>query len=132
MKFNFSQVCIWLLRLIAAIIMLQTLFFKFSGAEESIYIFTKLGIEPWGRIGTGIIELIASIFILNPRTTGLGAIMGMGVMAGALLSHLTTLGIAVKDDGGQLFTYALIVFFSCAFLLVFHINQVILLLKRLF
>jgi hypothetical protein len=48
-------------RVIAAIILLQTLYFKFTGAEESIYIFTKVGMEPWGRIGSGVGELIAAI-----------------------------------------------------------------------
>jgi uncharacterized membrane protein YphA (DoxX/SURF4 family) len=107
---------LWALRIIAALIMLQTLFFKFSGAEESIYIFSTLGIEPWGRYGSGVAELIASILILIPRTTGLGALMGMGVMSGAIVSHLTKLGIVVKDDGGQLFIYASIVFLSSAIL----------------
>jgi hypothetical protein len=106
----------WVLRVLAAIILLQTLFFKFSGAEESVYIFSKLGMEPWGRIGTGIIELIASVLLLTPRTTAIGAVLGLGVMGGALLSHLTLLGIVVKDDHGQLFVYALLVFFSCAIL----------------
>ena len=106
----------WVLRVLAAIILLQTLFFKFSGAEESVYIFSKLGIEPWGRIGTGIIELIASVLLLIPRTTAIGAVLGLGVMSGALLSHLTLLGIVVKDDHGQLFAYALLVFFSCSIL----------------
>ncbi|HMH24023.1 MAG TPA: DoxX family protein [Puia sp.] len=106
----------WALRILAAVIMLQTLFFKFSGAEESVYIFSKLGMEPWGRIGTGIIELIASIMLLVPRTTAVGALLGLGVMSGALFFHLTRLGIVVQDDHGQLFIYALLVFISCAVL----------------
>jgi uncharacterized membrane protein YphA (DoxX/SURF4 family) len=110
------NILFWTLRVLAALIMLQTLFFKFSGAEESVYIFTRLGIEPWGRIGTGIAELIASILILIPRTTPLGAILGLGVMSGALFFHLTKLGIVVRDDHGQLFIYALLVFISCLIL----------------
>ena len=106
----------WILRILAAVILLQTLFFKFSGAEESIYIFSTLGMEPWGRIGTGVVELIASILLLIPRTTAIGAMLGLGVMSGALFFHLTRLGIVVKDDHGQLFAYALLVFFSCAIL----------------
>jgi uncharacterized membrane protein YphA (DoxX/SURF4 family) len=106
----------WILRILAAVILLQTLFFKFSAAEESVYIFTKLGIEPWGRIGSGVIELIASILLLLPRTTAVGAVLGLGVMSGAIFFHLTRLGIVVKDDHGQLFAYALLVFFSCAIL----------------
>lgn len=106
----------WVLRILAAVILLQTLFFKFSGAEESVYIFSRLGIEPWGRIGTGVIELVASILLLVPRTTVFGALLGLGVMSGALLFHLTQLGIVVRDDHGQLFIYALLVFISCAIL----------------
>jgi uncharacterized membrane protein YphA (DoxX/SURF4 family) len=116
MALNKLNILFWSLRLLAAVIMLQTLFFKFSGAEESVYIFTRLGIEPWGRIGTGIAELIASILILIPRTTPLGALLGLGVMSGALFFHLTKLGIVVKDDHGQLFIYALLVFVSCLIL----------------
>jgi putative oxidoreductase len=106
----------WLLRLIAAFIMIQSLFFKFSGAEESIYIFSKLGMEPWGRIGTGIIELFASALLLIPRTTWLGAIAGIGTMSGAIFFHLTTLGIEVQGDNGQLFIYAVITLVCCAVL----------------
>ncbi|MBX7240754.1 MAG: DoxX family protein [Bacteroidia bacterium] len=107
----------WILRLAAAIILFQTLFFKFTGAPESVYIFTTLGIEPYGRIGSGIGELIAGILLLIPRFTWLGALMGLAVMSGAIFSHLTKLGIVVMDDGGQLFVMALIVFLVCAVLL---------------
>lgn len=107
----------WILRLAAAIILFQTLFFKFTGAPESVYIFTTLGIEPYGRIGSGIGELIAGILLLIPRFTWLGALMGVAVMSGAIFSHLTKLGIVVMDDGGQLFVMAVIVFIACAVLL---------------
>jgi uncharacterized membrane protein YphA (DoxX/SURF4 family) len=85
----------WCLRILAALILLQTLFFKFTGAAESVYIFSILGIEPWGRIGSGIAELIAAVLILYPRTTGFGAFIAMGIMAGALFSHIAFLGIEV-------------------------------------
>lgn len=88
--------------------MLQTLFFKFSAAPESVYIFTKVGIEPWGRIGTGIVELIASALILIPRTAWLGAFIAIGTMAGAITTHALLLGIEVMGDNGQLFYMALI------------------------
>jgi uncharacterized membrane protein YphA (DoxX/SURF4 family) len=107
---------IWVLRILPALIMLQTLYFKFSGAEESIYIFSALGMEPWGRIGTGVLELVASVLLLYPRTTVLGAMLGAGLMGGALFFHFTRLGIAVKGDGGQLFIYALLVLVSCTIL----------------
>jgi uncharacterized membrane protein YphA (DoxX/SURF4 family) len=100
----------WGLQIVAAIILLQTLFFKFTGAEESVYIFTTLGVEPWGRIGSGVVELIAAILLLMPRTATIGAILALGTMAGAIMSHLAILGIEVMDDGGTLFILALIVF----------------------
>ncbi len=100
-------------KLIAAIIMLQTLFFKFSAAPESVYIFSALGMEPAGRIGTGVMELAASILILIPATAAAGALLGAGLMAGALFFHLTRLGIVVQGDGGLLFAYCLIVLICC-------------------
>ncbi len=115
----------WILRLLAAVIMLQTLYFKFSGAEESIYIFTQLNMEPWGRISIGVMELIASILILYPRTTGFGALLGMGLMSGALFFHLTQLGIVVMNDGGQLFIYAALVFVSCLLLAIISRKELI-------
>ena len=108
-----NSIFIWIVKLTAVIILLQTLYFKFSGAEESVYIFSTLGAEPYGRIGSGIVELIASILILIPRTTILGAIMGVGTMTGAILSHLFILGIEVKNDGGTLFILAIITFLCC-------------------
>jgi len=99
----------WALRLIPAIILLQTLFFKFTGAEESVYIFTQLEMEPWGRIGSGIAELITSMLLLIPRTAYLGALGAIGLMIGAILSHLTVLGIEVKGDGGYLFFLGIVV-----------------------
>ena len=107
----------WIIKLIAVVILVQTLYFKFSGAEESVYIFTKLGIEPFGRIGSGVVELIASILILIPRTTLIGALMGAGTMLGAIFSHLFVLGIEVKNDGGELFTLAIITLLCCSILI---------------
>jgi uncharacterized membrane protein YphA (DoxX/SURF4 family) len=102
----------WIFQLIAAAILLQTLWFKFTGAEESKYIFSTLGVEPWGRIGSGVAELAASALLLRGRTAIFGALMAMGIMAAAMLSHLTKLGIVVKDDGGLLFGLACTVFAS--------------------
>ena len=107
----------WVLQLAAAGILLQTLFFKFTGAEESVYIFTTLGAEPWGRIGSGIAELIASALLLVPATAPLGAVMALGVMAGAIFSHLAVLGIEVQGDGGLLFGLALVVF-ACSAMVI--------------
>ncbi len=120
MKTKILNIVSWVSAIVAAVVMIQTLFFKFSAAEESVYIFTKMGIEPWGRIGSGIAELFASILIIWPYTCWIGASLGMGVMAGAILSHLTVLGIEVKGDGGLLFFYAVLVFVACGVCLVIH------------
>lgn len=112
----------WILRVVVAAILLQTLFFKFTGAKESVYIFTTLGAEPWGRIGSGIFELIASLLILLPGTVSLGAAMALATMGVAILSHLTKLGIALTavDDHGELFALATIVLVCSAAVLFLH------------
>lgn len=125
----YKKIFIWVLRLLVAIIFLQTLYFKFTGAPESIYIFETLEIEPYGRIGSGIVELIASILILIPRTTLLGAIIGLGTITGAILAHLTKLGIEVNNDEGALFTMAIIVFISCSILIYVNKDKIPALLK---
>jgi hypothetical protein len=113
-----NSVISWILQLVAAAILFQTLFFKFTGAEESVYIFTRLGAEPWGRVGSGVVELIAGILLLVPRTVPLGALIAFGVMGGAIASHLTRLGIVVQNDGGLLFALAVVVLLATALLLV--------------
>jgi putative oxidoreductase len=100
----------WLLQITAAVILLQTLFFKFSGAEESVYIFSSVGAEPWGRYASGVIELIAAILLLVPGYAPFGALLALGVISGAIVTHLTILGIEVKGDGGLLFGLAVTVF----------------------
>jgi len=104
----------WICRIVAAVILGQTLFFKFTGAEESIYIFTKVGLEPWGRYGSGVAELFAATLLLTPRFAWAGALLALGVISGALVSHLTVPGIAVKNDGGLLFGLAVAVFVTTA------------------
>ncbi len=104
----------WACQIVAAVILLQTLYFKFTGAPESIYIFSTLGLEPWGRIGSGVVELIASVLLLIPSTAGVGAVIALGVISGAIVSHLTKLGIVVQNDGGLLFALAITVFVCCA------------------
>jgi len=122
---TFTTISSWVLRLLAAIILLQTLFFKFTAAEESVYIFTQLGMEPWGRIGIGIMELIAALLILYPKTTPYGALLAIGLMAGAVFFHLTKLGLVVKNDGGLLFVYALTVLLSSVILLLIYRKELI-------
>ncbi len=116
----------WILRVAIALILLQTLFFKFTAAKESVYIFSTLGIEPWGRIGSGVIELIASALLLLPSTVVYGAALSLGVISVAILSHLTKLGVAIPavDDKGELFTLALIVFACSVAVLIMHRREI--------
>jgi len=108
----------WSARLISVIILAQTLLFKFSGAEESIYIFTTVGMEPWGRIGIGILELVAAVLLLFNKTALFGGVLALGLMLGAIGMHLTKLGISVQGDGGYLFFLALLVAVCSAFVLL--------------
>ncbi len=120
---NWKYILERVLSIVAAIIMLQTLYFKFSGAEESIYIFTTMGMEPWGRYGTGVAELVAGLLLLYPKTTHFGAVLGIGIMAGAIISHVTVLGIEVQGDGGYLFGLALTVFICCDLLVALNLKK---------
>ena len=106
----------WVLQVAVATILFQTLFFKFTGAPESVYIFSKLGAEPWGRIASGVFELAAAALLLFPRTVAVGALMSLGVISGAIFSHLTVLGVALTEAGdrGELFALALVVFVGSA------------------
>lgn len=120
-----SSILSWVPRLTSVGILLQTLFFKFTGAAESVYIFRTLGLEPWGRIGTGIIELVASALILYTPTVAIGALLALGVISGAIVSHLTQLGIRIEavGDKGELFALALSVFVASAGLVWMHRRQ---------
>jgi hypothetical protein len=122
----------WTLRGIAAVILLQTLFFKFTGAKESVYIFTTVGnwtglsfMEPWGRIGSGVAELIAAVLLLLPPTVVFGSLLSLGVIGGAIFFHLTALGITLPavDDRGELFALALVVFVCSAAVLIMHRDE---------
>ena len=121
-----QNIASWILQLVAAVILFQTLFFKFTAARESVYIFSTLGIEPWGRIGSGVVELIASVLLVIPATIALGAILSLGVISGAIFSHLTKLGIALPavDDRGELFALAVAVFVCSAAVLFLHRREI--------
>ncbi|RFS15534.1 DoxX family protein [Emticicia sp. C21] len=110
----------WVLRIIAAVILLQTLYFKFTAHPESVELFTKLGAEPWGRIGTGILELITGILLLIPATAFIGGFLAMGLMFGAIASHILVIGIESKSDGGQLFMLAIIVLICSMAIQIIH------------
>ncbi len=120
---------IWILRLVPAIILLQTLYFKFTAQPESVQLFTRIGMEPYGRIGTGVLELVAAILILIPRYTGYGAILGLVMMTGALYFHLTKIGIFFGGDA-LLFIYAVVTFVCCALLIFIYKTRLESQLKR--
>jgi putative oxidoreductase len=119
-----KEIISWVLRSAIAIILLQTLYFKFTADPYSVFIFTKLGVEPYGRIALGIVELITAILILVPRTKTIGVMLSFGIISGAILSHFLVIGINVKGDNGGLFTLALVVFAACLGLLVIHKNEI--------
>mgnify|MGYP001003418974 CR=1 FL=1 len=125
-----KNIFVWIfLRILPAAIMLQTLYFKFSGAPESIYIFSTIGMEPWGRYAVGIGELIAGVLLLVPKLSWIGALLGVGLMSGAIFFHMAFLGIQVQNDGGQLFAMALVVFIACFAHLVMERQRIFSLLK---
>jgi hypothetical protein len=105
---------------VAAIIFLQTLFYKFTAHPDSVYIFSTLGLEPYGRIGLGVVELITAILLIIPRTAGIGGGIGVGILAGAIFAHLGQIGIVVHNDGGKLFALAVIDFILCAYVLWYN------------
>ena len=134
----------WICRIIAALILLQTLFFKFTAAPESVYIFTKLGIfihtyvpfasintvEVSARIGSGIMELIAAVLLLTPRFIWAGAVLAIAATGGAIASHLTFLGVEVQGDKGLLFVLAVTVLVTSAIALFLHHSQIPVIGKR--
>jgi uncharacterized membrane protein YphA (DoxX/SURF4 family) len=126
---NTRSAGVWILRIIPAVLLLQTLYFKFTAHPESVKLFTEIGMEPWGRIGTGVIELIASVLLLIPRLTGFGALIGLMMMTGALFFHLTKIGVNFGGDP-WLFIYALVTFVCCASLILIYRNQLEQQLKR--
>jgi hypothetical protein len=130
-SYKIKTILSWAFQLITSAILFQTLFFKFTAAEESVYIFSTLGIEPWGRIASGLAELVAVVLLLIPRTVTLGALLSLGVISGAIVSHLTKLGIVVKNDGGLLFALALTVF-ACSLAILVLRRQQIPMISRLF
>jgi uncharacterized membrane protein YphA (DoxX/SURF4 family) len=120
---NTKNIISWILRLTVAIILLQTLWYKFTAHPDSVHIFSSLGVEPWGRIGLGVIELLVSLLILIPKTKTIGMLSSLGIITGAIFSHLLVLGINVSNDNGGLFTLAIIVFIAAVIFLFMHKNE---------
>ncbi|TAH27290.1 MAG: DoxX family protein [Cytophagales bacterium] len=127
---NTKNIISWALRITVAIILIQTLYFKFTAHPDSVYIFSLLGLEPWGRIALGIIELITALLILRSNTKIIGMATGLGIIIGAVFSHILVLGINVSNDGGGLFTLAIIVFIASSIFLLMHKNELISLIQK--
>jgi putative oxidoreductase len=121
----------WFARVVAALLMLQTLYFKFTASEESVYIFQTVGLEPVGRLSVGVVELVASVLILINSTAWIGASLAIGLMMGAIASHLFVLGISVKGDGGQLFIYAVLVLICSLYVIFVNKTKVVQTLSRI-
>jgi len=119
-----------LLRILVAVILIQTLRFKFTAHPDSVYIFTKVGLEPYGRILIGVLELIAGILIVIPKTVWVGATLSLGLMAGAIMMHLTKLGIVINNDSGALFITAVVTFIISGVILFLYKEDVLKLIKR--
>lgn len=117
---NTKDIVLWVLRLTVAVILLQTLYFKFTAHPDSVHIFSVLGVEPWGRIGLGIIELITAILILLPKTKIIGMATSLGIIIGAVFSHILVLGVNLSNDGGGLFTLAIIVLIASSGFLIMN------------
>ena len=119
------------LRIVIAIILIQTLRFKFTAHPDSVYIFQKIGLEPIGRISIGILELIAGILVLIPKTVWAGALLTLGLIGGAIMLHLTQLGIEVNNDGGMLFITAVVTFILAAIVLFIYKKDIPIIGKKL-
>lgn len=128
---NTKIIISWVLRLTVAIILLQTLYFKFTAHPDSVHIFSALGVEPWGRIALGIIEFLTAVLIFLPKTKIIGMLNSLGIIIGAVISHLWVLGINVSDDGGSLFALAIIVLVASSVYLLMYKNEVLLLIKKI-
>lgn len=128
---NTKTLLSWALRLTVAVILLQTLYFKFTAHPDSVHIFSALGVEPWGRIGLGIVELITAILILLPKTKTIGMLTSLGIILGAVFSHFLVLGINVSNDGGGLFTLAILVLLASSLYVFLHFKDVTFLLRKL-
>jgi uncharacterized membrane protein YphA (DoxX/SURF4 family) len=120
-----STIVYWVARLVAAGVLLQTLFFKFTASPESVYIFSSVGMEPWGRIGAGVLELMAGILLIIPATAWLGGVLALGMMSGAIVLHLTLLGIEVMGDDGYLFFLALLVAGCSGFVVAYDKDKIL-------
>ena len=120
----------WTLRIIVAVILLQTLYFKFTAHPDSVHIFSALGVEPWGRIGLGIVELITALLIVLPKSKIIGMATSLVIILGAVFSHILILGINVSNDGGTLFSLAIIVLIATTIFLIMHKNELVLLTSK--
>ena len=119
-----QRVVSWVCQLVAAGIMIETLFFKFTAAPESVYIFKRMGTEPWWRWGQGIWELLASICLLVVPLRWAGGVLTTGAMLAAILSHMTWLGFSIQGDHGLLFGMAMVTFICGFTVMILHRHSI--------
>lgn len=133
----------WACQVIAAGILAQTLYFKFTGAPETVALFEVIGLGTPGRLGTGVAELAAAVLLLIPRTAALGGLLSLGVISGAIMGHLTKLGISIDPvalgnpaleplKGPTLFGLAVIVFAASAIVVAIRRREIPILGPKLF
>lgn len=123
--FQYAVLVPWSAQVLAAVILAQTLYFKFTYAPETRHIFGPLGGRPAATF-VGLLELACVAQLLVPRTAAFGAVLALALMGGALMTHLTMIGVAVtnpdtgESDGGLLFGLALVVALCALVVLAFR------------
>lgn len=106
-------------QIIAALILANAAFGKFSGNEMSVHVFHELNILET-RIVIGIIEVLAALLLLS-KIPQYGALLGFGTMLGALIAHVSILGMEIHGDGGQMVMMMAVVLLSS--IIVMWINR---------
>lgn len=115
MNSKITNIVSWIAQIIAVVIMGQSLFYKFTAHEESVAIFTDINMEPYGRILIGVLEVFACLLLLKRSSAHYGALLGFGIMGGAVIGHFTQIGF--EGARGQLGAMAFLVMICCAVIL---------------
>ena len=111
----------WFLQIAIAVILAQTLYFKFTGHGESVVLFRELGMEPTGRLLIGSLELLAVILLLIRHSVAWGALLAWGLMSGAIVAHFTTLGW--EGDRGVLGSLAVFCWIGASLILLIRYDE---------
>jgi len=95
---NVKFIMTWILIIPTVLILIYNAYVKLSSSPGAIQLFTGLGLEPYGRLLLGATEIFAALLIVYPPTMKYGAVLGVILMSGVILIHLTKLGIALGGD----------------------------------